>query len=118
MNYLIRRGVQFVNRPQLARLYSNTLGELGTKKMAIYYTCKVCDSRNGPKQFSKTSYEEGVVIVQCEGCKNHHIIADNLGWFSDLEGKRNIEQILAEKGESVHKFSTKDLVSEFVNNKS
>uniref|UniRef100_A0A914HQC9 Ubiquinone biosynthesis protein COQ4 homolog, mitochondrial n=1 Tax=Globodera rostochiensis TaxID=31243 RepID=A0A914HQC9_GLORO len=33
-----------------------------TPKLAITFTCKVCSTRQGPKQFSRTAYEQGVVL--------------------------------------------------------
>ncbi len=78
-----------------------TLGQIdGPPKMFLGYTCKVCNTKN-QKIISKQAYTKGVVIVRCEGCDNLHLIADNLDWWPDLQGKTNIEQILAEKGETV-----------------
>ncbi|VDK63936.1 unnamed protein product [Onchocerca ochengi] len=80
------------------------LGSVSSQgRLSLSYTCKVCGTRQGPKLFSKKAYEEGIVIVTCETCKNHHLIADNLGWFPQSKDSRNIEEILNKKGEEIKK---------------
>lgn len=66
--------------------------------MLIGFTCARCNQRTH-RTFSKDAYTKGIVLIQCGGCENRHIIADNLGWF-DQPGKiKNIEDMLAQRGE-------------------
>jgi mitochondrial protein import protein ZIM17 len=64
--------------------------------MAIVFTCTKCDTRSA-KTFSRHSYEKGIVLIRCPGCKKLHLIADHLGWFGD---NFKIEDLAAEIGAS------------------
>lgn len=73
------------------------IGQIPSMKY-IEFNCNVCNYRVA-KTFSNHSYTKGVVIVKCSGCKNLHLIADNLG-FTGYDEK-NIEQIAANRGQVV-----------------
>ncbi|PVH16278.1 uncharacterized protein CXQ87_004150 [Candidozyma duobushaemuli] len=66
-------------------------------ELMIAFTCTKCDTRSS-HVFSKQSYTNGTVLIQCPGCKNRHLIADNLKIFRD--NNVNLEDILKAKGES------------------
>ncbi|KAJ3890872.1 DNL zinc finger-domain-containing protein [Lentinula edodes] len=86
---------------------SQALPEKMTPRMSITFTCTVpdCGTRS-THEFAKSSYERGIVLVECPGCNNRHLIADHLGWFKESteEGKlRTVEDLVRARGEKVRR---------------
>jgi protein import protein ZIM17 len=81
------------------------------RTLAIVFTCAVCDTRSA-KQFTEHAYRHGVVMVQCPGCRNHHLIADRLGWFDDGDGEKDwdVEKAMARAGENVRAVTGEDVL--------
>ena len=81
-----------------SNLSLSTLGSLSSstrsEKVKLGYFCKVCQRRS-TKNISKHAYTYGVVIVACPGCETNHLIIDNVGWFKNSKGLRNIEDVIA-----------------------
>lgn len=101
------RNVRLNNFQQL-RFHSDNTATLKVDdpQMMIAFTCKKCDTRSS-HTFSKQAYQTGTVLIQCPGCKNRHLIADNLNFFKDQ--KFSLEDVLKAKGESIAT-SPEDLV--------
>ncbi|ADV22583.1 hypothetical protein I305_04483 [Cryptococcus gattii E566] len=76
-------------------------------RLQMTFTCTAGDcGHRSTHEFSKRSYEKGIVLVQCPSCKSRHLIADHLGWFKEsLEGGKlkTVEDLLAAKGEKIKK---------------
>ncbi|KAL3838318.1 hypothetical protein ACJIZ3_022909 [Penstemon smallii] len=70
--------------------------------LVMMFTCNVCETRS-IKTVCRESYDKGVVLAKCDGCKNLHLIADRLGWFGE---PGSVEEFLAARGEEVKKGST------------
>lgn len=72
------------------------------RRLSLTFTCKVCNHRS-THEFAKSSYDNGVVLVQCPSCENRHLIADRLGWFKDNKGGVGLEEIMKERGDEIVK---------------
>ncbi|ALO60577.1 hypothetical protein CNBE3470 [Cryptococcus deneoformans B-3501A] len=76
-------------------------------RLQMTFTCTADDcGHRSTHEFSKRSYQKGIVLVQCPSCKARHLIADHLGWFKEsLEGGKlkTVEDLLAAKGEKIKK---------------
>ncbi|KAI8058394.1 DNL zinc finger-domain-containing protein [Syncephalis plumigaleata] len=75
-------------------------------RLLLAFTCNRCGHRQA-RHLSRRAYYTGVVIIQCDGCKSKHLIADHLDWFRD-KGV-TVEDLMREKGESVTWLQASDL---------
>ncbi|KAF4569765.1 hypothetical protein EYR36_009566 [Pleurotus pulmonarius] len=76
-------------------------------RLSLTFTCTAgeCHERS-THTFTKRAYERGIVLVECPGCKNRHLIADHIGWFKESteEGKlKTVEDLLRARGEKVRR---------------
>ncbi|EPQ32047.1 uncharacterized protein PFL1_00245 [Pseudozyma flocculosa PF-1] len=73
------------------------------QRLSITFTCSVDDcGHRSTHEFAKRSYTHGIVIVQCPGCKNRHLIADNLSWFTETADEpKTVEEMVRAKGGKV-----------------
>jgi protein import protein ZIM17 len=85
--------------PLLLLSWCEELCEAKTDYRSITMTCTANDcNHRSTHEFTKKSYQKGIVIIQCPSCKeryvptihiyrnsradDRHLIADNLGWFN------------------------------------
>jgi len=105
-----------IEPPVAAETNTNSV-EIGSidplRKLALIFTCTVCNTRNA-RTFSYLSYTKGVVIATCDGCKKHHLVADNLGWFRKTPV--NAETLAQEQGEEVRRVDLQYLLNDDVYN--
>ncbi|XP_034948838.1 DNL-type zinc finger protein-like [Chelonus insularis] len=99
-------------KPEEKELTKHRVGALEGRLM-IKFKCKKCSTKN-THTMSKLAYTKGIVIICCDGCKNNHLIADNLGWFGVIDSHTNIEKIMLAKGEKVRRINSYGEVFEAV----
>ena len=85
--------------PHLLLRWCEERSEEETDDRSITMTCTANDcNHRSTHEFTKKSYQKGIVIIQCPSCKERyapifhidgnsgadkrHLIADNLGWFN------------------------------------
>ncbi|KAJ7249500.1 DNL zinc finger-domain-containing protein [Mycena haematopus] len=95
----------FSSSSEPATTTSQALPETIVPKLSMTFTCTANDcGERSTHEFSRQAYESGIVLVQCPGCHNRHLIADHIGWFKESteEGKlRTVEDLLRARGEKV-----------------
>lgn len=95
-----------VKDERCVKRFSCKLEEKNSLKV-MFFKCGVCETAN-LKSFSKLAYEKGVVIVQCDGCKKYHLVADHLGWYDSQKPPGKIVDFMREKEGHVYEGTLKD----------